>query len=50
MPDWYMAPLNPDGRPVDIAEKPELVYGSIEAVVEGSMFNMNENRVTIGIE
>ena len=45
MPEWYYAPLDASGKPVNVNEKPELVMGSVEAVVEGSMFNMNERNV-----
>ena len=50
MPEWYYAPLDASGRPVNVNEKPELVVGSVEAVVEGSMFNMNEKNVGKGKE
>ena len=45
VPEWYYAPLDASGKPVNVNEKPELVMGSVEAVVEGSMFNMNERNV-----
>ena len=45
VPDWYVLPLDSAGRPVDNEEKPELVHGSMEAIVDGSKFNMNVNKV-----
>ena len=45
VPDWYQSPLDVNGRPLDIAAKPELQFGSYEAVVDSQQFNMKESSV-----
>ena len=48
VPDWYQSPLDVNGRPLDIATKPELQFGSYEAVVDSKQFNMKEGSVGLG--
>ena len=45
VPDWYQSLLDVNGRPLDIEAKPELQFGSYEAVVDSKQFNMKEGSV-----
>ena len=47
LPEFYRCSLDAQGKPLDIAEKPELQQGSYEAVVDPAAFNMASAQVGV---